>query len=83
MEYSGNRPIKTTISLSPKIMEKVDSYAEELGLNRSATISVLVNQAFSYQDQVREVAEFNKNFASYSEDMKKAIGGLNKLGKTK
>ena len=83
MEYDGNKPLKTTISLSPKIMEKVDSYSEELGLNRSATIAVLVNQAFSYQEQVKEVAEFNKNFASYSEEMKKAIGGLNKGGKTK
>lgn len=83
MEYDGNKPLKTTISLSPKIMEKVDCYAEELGLNRSATISVLVNQAFSYQEQIKEVADFNKNFEKYSDDMKKAIGGLKKVGKDK
>ena len=79
MEY--DKPIKTSVSLSPKVVEKIDSYAEELGLNRSATISVLVNQAFNYQEQVKEVAEFNKNFAKYSEDMKKALGGLKKVGK--
>ena len=83
MEYDDNKPVKTSVSLSPKIVKKIDDYAEVLGLNRSATISVLVNQAFSYQEQVKEVAEFNKNFEKYSEDMKKAIGGLKKVGKTK
>ena len=83
MEYQSDKFLKTSISLSPKIMQKVDEYAADLGLSRSATIAVLVNQAFDYQEQVKQVAEFNKNFGKFSEDMKKAIGGLKKSGKTK
>lgn len=78
MEYDDKKPLKTTISLTPLVMKRVDEYACKLGINRSATIAVLVNQAFDYQDQVKQVAEFNKNFASYEEELKKVVKGITK-----
>lgn len=43
---------KLSISMSPSMVEMVDTFAKSLGINRSAAISVLVTQAFEYKTTV-------------------------------
>lgn len=42
MEFS-----KVTVSMSTKTMERLDEFSEEYGINRSASVSMLVNLALS------------------------------------
>lgn len=75
--------VKTSISLAPHLMEKVDNYAADLGINRSAALSMLIKQAFDYQDQVKTIADFTEKMPVLFEEMKKVKGELEKNGKTK
>ncbi len=75
--------VKTSISLAPKLMQKVDAYAEEMGINRSSAMSILIKQAFDYQEQLQTISDFTKKMPTMVEEMKKIEGKLSKNGKTK
>ena len=75
--------VKTSISLAPHLMDKVDAYAADLGVNRSAAMAMLVKQAFDYQEQVKVIADFTKKVPALMEEMEKVKGEINKNGKTK
>ena len=70
--------VKTSISLAPQIMEKVDNYAADLGINRSAALSMLIKQAFDYQEQVKTIADFTNKIPALVEEMKKVQGEIKK-----
>ena len=80
MEYekTKRRSTKTSLSLCDEVIDKIDAFCAENGLNRSAGIAVLVNQAFQYQEQIKQVAEFNKNFNQYMGELKKVAEGIEK-----
>lgn len=70
--------IRSSICIEKELMDKVDEYSKKLCTTRSATIAVLINQAFDYQEQMKAVNEFNKNFGGYLEELKSIAGGLKK-----
>lgn len=81
MKYQNDNKrelVKSSICIDKDIMDKVDAYSKKLGTTRSATISVLINKAFEYDEQVKAVNEFNKNFGGYLEELKSIAGGINK-----
>ncbi len=81
MKYQNSKEgelVRTSICLNKQVIEKIDEHAALLGINRSAAISVLVQQAFAYQEQIKTVNEFNKNFGGYLEELKSIAGGINK-----
>lgn len=41
---------RVNMNLSEELLEKVDSYAELMGINRSAAISVLISTQLQQQD---------------------------------
>ena len=43
---------KATISMKKELMEKVQEFADTLGITRSSAVSVLVSQAFEYKYMV-------------------------------
>lgn len=54
---------RANVSLSDDIMDRVDERAKEMGLNRSAFITVAVNNYFLQEDAMRamkEMPEFMK-----------------------
>lgn len=80
MKYQNDNKrelVKSSICIDKDIMDKVDAYSKKLGTTRSATISVLINKAFEYDEQVKAVNEFNKNFGGYLEELKSIAGGIN------
>ena len=81
MEYQNEKLpyTKTSISLNNEVMKKIDEFCNQNGLNRSAGIAVLVNQAFQYQEQLKTVADFNKNFDKYMGELKEVYTGVLKL----
>lgn len=44
---------RANISLSDDLMDKIDKRAEEMGLNRSAFITVAVNNYFLQEESIR------------------------------
>lgn len=73
--------VKTSISLAPHLMEKVDDYAAELGVGRSGAIAFLLKQAFDYQEQTKSIQEFAMKMPDLIEEMKKVEGKINKHAK--
>lgn len=69
--------VKTSVSLAPHLMDKVDAYAAELGINRSAAMATLVKQAFDYQESMKQVADFNANFKEYEKVLLEGLKNLN------
>lgn len=67
---------KTSMSLSPYLLTRVDEYATKLGISRSAAISVLIHEGFKFEDQMKEISDFNVNFKEFMEEMKESLGGL-------
>ena len=57
-----NNSVKTSISLAPQIMERVDAYANEMGLGRSGAMAVLIKQAFEYQEQLTVAKGFLEKY---------------------
>ncbi len=75
--------VKTSISLAPHLMKKVDDYASELGISRSNAMAVLVKQAFDYQEQIKTVSDFTKSMPKLMEELKEVGGKLEKNAKSK
>jgi metal-responsive CopG/Arc/MetJ family transcriptional regulator len=73
--------VKTSISLAPHLMSKVDAYADELGINRSNAMAILIKQAFDYQEQMKTISDFTKQMPTMVEEMKKIEGKLSRNAK--
>ena len=71
------RSLKKGFFVDPKLMDKVDAYAAELGINRSAAMATLVKQAFDYQESMKQVADFNANFKEYEKVLLEGLKNLN------
>lgn len=65
---------RANISLSDEVMDKVDERAEEMGLNRSAFITVAVNNYFLQEDAMR-IAKEIPMFIQKIDEIEKRING--------
>lgn len=51
---------RITLNLSTKLVEQLDSYADEMGLVRTSAISVLLSQALNSQKAMQDIGELLK-----------------------
>ena len=63
---------RANISLSDEIMDRVDERAEEMGLNRSAFITVAVNNYFLQEDAMRAMKDMPE-FMKKLEEIEKRV----------
>jgi metal-responsive CopG/Arc/MetJ family transcriptional regulator len=48
---------RVTVNLNSELVEQVDKYAEEMNINRTAAVAVLLSQAVNSQKAVNELGE--------------------------
>ena len=63
---------RANVSLSDEIMDRVDTRAEEMGLNRSAFITVAVNNYFLQEDAMRAMKDM-PDFMKKLEEIEKRV----------
>ena len=51
--------VRVNATMDPETVARVDQYAERMGINRSAALSVLAGQALDTQDGIRALAEIS------------------------
>lgn len=49
---------KVQVNLDPNLVGKVDSYADQLHITRTAAISVLLSRALQYEQAVSDLGRF-------------------------
>ena len=49
---------RVTVNLNSELVEQVDKYAEEMNINRTSAVAVLLSQAVNSQKAVNELGEF-------------------------
>lgn len=49
--------VKVNSTMDPEQVAKIDAYAKRMGLNRSAAITVLTNQALTYSDMFERLPQ--------------------------
>lgn len=73
---------KISISLTPEILERVESYGKKLGISRATAVAVLVSKALEQEEMQETIKNFNAN-SEILEEMKKTLEVFNKKnGKT-
>lgn len=49
--------VKVNATMDPEHVAKIDAYAKRMGINRSAAITVLTNQALSYTEMFERLPQ--------------------------
>lgn len=61
---------RVTVNLNSELVEQVDKYAEEMNINRTAAVAVLLSQALNSQKAMNDLSELVK-MAKSEQDMAK------------
>lgn len=59
---------KVSINMGSNVLEQIDKYAEDLGVNRSAAITFLCNHYFTSLKAMQMVEE-TKNIVDYAKEV--------------
>lgn len=75
--------IRVSITFSKNVLEKIDKVSKELGINRSATVTLMANHYLRSENTVnatkesteivRKMIEFYKDAGITSEDVRKIL----------
>lgn len=55
----ANENKRVNVYMNAKVLDKLDAYADELGLSRSSAISVIVYEYFRTEEATRAMAKMN------------------------
>lgn len=47
--------IRVTVNLTPELVERIESYAEKVNVNRTAAVSVLLSNALDQQKAIKDI----------------------------
>lgn len=61
---------RVTVNLNSELVKQVDQYAEEMNINRTAAVAVLLSQAVNSQKAMNDLGEFMK---MYKEEQNKGL----------
>ena len=61
---------RVTVNLNSELVKQVDQYAEEMNINRTAAVAVLLSQAVNSQKAMNDLSEFMK---MYKEEQNKGL----------
>lgn len=51
---------RVTVNLNSELVEKVDKYAEDMNINRTSAVAVLLSQAINEQKVISDMSELLK-----------------------
>lgn len=51
---------RVTVNLNSELVEKVDKYAEDMNINRTSAVAVLLSQAINEQKAISDMSELLK-----------------------
>lgn len=51
------KTVKVNMNISETVLAKIDTYAEQIGLNRSATMTLIASTFFNQQESVEKMGK--------------------------
>lgn len=54
-----NEKVRINVLLGKELIDRIDKYASEMCISRTAAISVLCAQALDYQESLKLLSQFN------------------------
>lgn len=73
---------KLVVNVTVNLLEQIDKYAEEMNINRTSAVSVLLTQALSSQETLNSLSKFIEIYESEmkKQELQKNAEGINEVG---